>query len=178
MVFVFILIFLPSHKGENDYIGFQNKIKDIINNVSDSGVNLIKKYEGFVSHAYLDSDGNYIIGYGTRIPNESYLTKKITEKHATKLLKTHVNKYVNPILKKSVKVDLSQKQYDALSSLIYNIGPTKFMKSKLLKSINEGDDEMIIKSHWSQFNTSVGKVLPGLVKRRSEEITLFFSESI
>lgn len=177
IVIILILTFYPLNKCDKNYIGDNNlrKSENVVD-ISDRAVNLIKKYEGFVPHAYLDSDGNYIIGYGTRIPDESYMNKKISEGHATNLLKKHVSNHVNPILNRFVKIKLNQRQYDALSSLIYNIGPTKFYKSQLLKSINNGDEDKVIKSHWIQFNTAAGKILPGLVRRRSEEISLFLNK--
>lgn len=71
---------------------------------------------------------------------------------------------------------LRQCEFDALVSLVYNVGPTEFQSSHMLQKLNAGDvagaaEEFI---GWDHSN---GVVLPGLTKRRAQERTLFLSPS-
>ncbi len=71
---------------------------------------------------------------------------------------------------------LSQNQFDALVSFVFNVGRRNFERSTLLKRLNEnkileaGEEFM----KWTKARQPGGfKELPGLVKRRAEEKTLF-----
>ena len=143
---------------------------------SNQAVELIKKYEKFVDKTYLCSAGKKTIGYGTRLDYHPEIKKNvcITEPKATELLKTDLNKMVTPVIKNNVKVKLKQNQLDALYSLIYNIGMDKFVNSNLLKMLNIGKFKKM-KKDWQEFQMADGKVLKGLVRRRQEELALFFS---
>jgi len=143
---------------------------------SNQAVELIKKYEKFVDKTYLCSAGKKTIGYGTRLDYHPEIKKNvcITEPKATELLKTDLNKMVTPVIKNNVKVNLKQNQLDALYSLIYNIGMDKFVNSNLLKMLNSGKFKKM-KKDWQEFQMADGRVLKGLVRRRQEELALFFS---
>lgn len=143
---------------------------------SNQAVELIKKFEKFVDKTYLCSAGKKTIGYGTRLDYHPEIKKNvcITEPKATELLKTDLNKMVTPVIKNNVKVKLKQNQLDALYSLIYNIGMDKFVNSNLLKMLNRGKF-IKMKKDWQEFQMADGKVLNGLVRRRQEELALFFT---
>ena len=71
-----------------------------------------------------------------------------------------------------VTVPLTQNQFDALVVWVYNLGPTNFRNSTLLKELNSGNytaagNEIL------RWNKAGGKVLTGLVKRREAEAQLF-----
>ena len=74
-----------------------------------------------------------------------------------------------------VKVKLSQNQFDALVIFVFNIGRPQFMRSNLLKRLNEGDFKSV-PSELRRWNKSSGKVLPGLINRRETEVKLFESK--
>ena len=80
-----------------------------------------------------------------------------------------------PTINNKVRVPLTQNQYDALVCLLYNIGPPTFSESKLLKMINSQNKNGIIKE-WREFQMYRGKVSPGLIRRRKEELDLFFKK--
>ncbi len=142
---------------------------------SDTAVNLIKKYESFENKTYLCPSGKKTIGYGTRIEYHPELKKNacITEKKATELLKKDLDTLVTPTIKKILKVKLKQNQLDALYSLIHNIGQNNFIGSKAMKYLNMGKFNKM-KKEWGEFQMADGRVLPGLKKRRQEELSLFF----
>lgn len=71
-----------------------------------------------------------------------------------------------------VKVTINQKQFNALASLVFNIGVSAFKGSTLLKKLNKGDYKGAVQE-FARWNKSKGKVLGGLVKRRAAEAALF-----
>jgi lysozyme len=151
--------------------------KNPINGVktfSDRAIELIKKWEKFSNKTYLCSSGKETIGYGTRIEFHPELRNTcITEAKAIQLLKGDLTKNVVPAILTYVKVPLRQNEFDALVSLIYNIGRKKFINSKLLNDINSKKMNSL-KRNWSEFRKSDGKISTGLENRRSEELNLFF----
>ena len=76
--------------------------------------------------------------------------------------------YAGVEIKRDVKVKLTQGQYDALVSFVFNVGNTAFRHSTLLVKINAGD----CTGAGAQFQRWIyadGKVLPGLKARRAKE---------
>jgi lysozyme len=159
----------PEKKGS--VYGFPDPFKDVNDSVS-SAISMIKKHEGFC-------DGTkdcppYTIGYGTRTDLHPELKgKKIDDNIATAYVKKDLEDHIIPAIKRLVKVPLKDHQTAALISLIYNIGPGNFGKSKLLKDLNNNNMEGVRKN-WEDFTRADGKQLGGLVSRRWDEIRLFF----
>lgn len=137
-------------------------------------VDAIKEHEGLRLVAYLDSVGVWTIGYGdtgTDVVKGLTITKEEAEERLRKRL-VEFEGYVN----RAVKVKLTQNQFDALVSLVYNIGPTNFNDSTLLRKLNAGDyagaaDQFLV---WNKGRVD-GKlvVISGLVNRRNAERQLF-----
>ena len=143
------------------------------------GDDIMKKYEKFVDKTYLCSAGKKTIGYGTRLDYHPEIKKNvcITEPKATELLRKDLDTLVTPVIKKNIKVKLKQNQIDALYSLIHNIGVNNFINSNVLKLINMRRFTKM-KKDWQEFQMGGGRVLPGLQRRRQEELALFFSKSV
>lgn len=136
--------------------------------------NLIKKYESFSPKAYRCPAGVVTIGYGsTKWADGSPIKmgQTITEEKADALLNDYLIKHVRP---KIADLNLTPNQQDALESLLYNIGWIAFAKSKCYKAIKAKDWATALKN-WDWYSGG-GKVLNGLIKRRAEEIGLFFTE--
>lgn len=140
-------------------------------------VDAIKEHEGLRLVAYLDSVGVWTIGYGDTGPDVVkglVITKAQAEERLRKRLREfegYVNKYV--------RVGITQNQFDALVSLVYNIGPTNFSTSTLLRKLNSGDykgaaDQFLV---WNKGRVE-GKlvVIKGLSNRRAKERKLFLGE--
>jgi lysozyme len=152
--------------------------------ISDKGLNLIKEFEGYHQKlpngnctAYLCPSNIPTIGYGTTTYSNGIKVKLgdiLTKQQAEQELLHHVKKY-SDYVNKVVKVSLNQNQFNALVSLTYNIGIGAFGESTLLKKLNSGDYEGAAKEilRWNKDNGGV--VLPGLVRRRKAEFTLFNS---
>lgn len=141
------------------------------------GLELIKSFEGFYSKPYLDPIGIPTIGYGaTYYPNKKKVTMKdkpLTEKEASDLLKEMMTTYENDV-KRLVKIELNQNQFDALVSFTYNLGSTNLGKSTLLKKVNANPCDKTIKDEFLKWNKAGGKVLNGLTRRRNAEAELYF----
>lgn len=142
--------------------------------ISSRGLKLIKDEESFMSTPYLCPAGKPTIGYGsTFYLNGTKVTlndKAITKEEATELLIDLINKEfnINPL----VKVQLTQNQFDALTSFAYNIGMPNFTSSTLLRKLNERNFEAVV-NEFPKWTRSKGKVLNGLINRRAKEKALF-----
>ena len=141
------------------------------------GIELIKSFEGFYSKPYLDPIGIPTIGYGaTYYPNKKKVTMKdkpLTEKEASDLLRVMMTTYENDV-KRLVKRELNQNQFDALVSFTYNLGGANLGKSTLLKKVNANPCDKTIKDEFLKWNKAGGKVLNGLTRRRNAEAELYF----
>jgi lysozyme len=133
-------------------------------------IEMIKKHEGLRLDAYLPTPNDvWTIGYGhTKTAKQGM---KISEAKAEELLRADIA-WVEASIAKNVKVPLTQNQYDALASLIYNIGGTAFAKSTLLKMLNAGDYHGAA-NQFLRWDKQKGKTLRGLTRRREEERMLF-----
>jgi lysozyme len=145
--------------------------------ISNSGLAMIAKHEGFVAKPYLDVVSVPTIGYGTTFyPNGTRVTmldKPVTKEQALSYLKYFVERVAIPAITKGVVVPLTQNQVDALCSFIYNLGAGAFSKSTLLRKINAKRPVAEIQAEFLKWNKAGGKALAGLTKRRQEEAKLF-----
>jgi lysozyme len=145
-----------------------------------AGINLIKEFEGFRATPYPDGDGVLAIGYGTTnksdVPSYLFNGQPITENQATELLKQHLRTSVEPAIARLVNVPLYQNEYDALSSLIYNIGEGNFANSTVRRQLNAGNKQEAAFA-FSMWNKAGGKVIEGLNRRRAAERSLFLRNS-
>lgn len=133
---------------------------------------LIRKYEGFRATAYKCPAGVWTIGYGSTKWEDGTPVKKgdtITQEKAEGLLNDYLIRYVRP---KIADLNLKPYQQEAIESLCYNIGVNAFLRSKCYKALKAKDWATFIKEYdWFKAG---GKVLNGLVKRRTEELYYFF----
>lgn len=141
--------------------------------LSDTGIALIKRFEGLRLEAYQDEGGVWTIGYGhTKGVKRGHT---ITEEQAEAFLREDLAS-VRKAIKLYVKVPLSQRQYDALASWTFNLGVGNLRSSTLLKVINrrdyEGVPEQIVR--WNKVKVDGKfKVSRGLVRRRTAEAAMF-----
>lgn len=135
-----------------------------------SGIDLIKRFEGCRLTAYKCPAGIWTIGFGhTANVKEG---DKITMAMAESLLKMDLvsrEHFLNML-----NLGLNENQFSALISLIYNIGQGNFLKSPVLKSLRNKETKNI-KDAFMKHVYGGGVKLPGLVKRREEEYKLFIS---
>lgn len=141
-------------------------------NISENGLNLIKQSEALRLESYQDSVGIWTVGYGHTGP-EVKGGLKITEDAANALLLSDVETSEKCIAN-SVSVNLTQGQYDALCSFVFNLGCMALRNSTLLRKLNEGED-VAAAEEFKKWNHAGGKVLAGLTLRRQKEEELFLT---
>ena len=139
---------------------------------SQTGIDLIKKYEGFSARIYLCPAGKPTIGYGHLIlAGEKFPPYGISESDAENLLKQDVGVAENAI-NNLVAADISQNQFDALASFTYNLGAKSLEKSTLLRLINENNMQAAA-NEFPKWVFAGDKKLAGLERRRAAEMELF-----
>ena len=139
---------------------------------SEKGIELIKQFEGLRLKAYQCSAGVWTIGYGHTKGVKQGQT--ITEQEAERLLKEDLRVFENCL--NSVGLVLSQNQFDALVSFIFNVGAGNFRSSTLLKKAKINQNDLSICSEFAKWKFANKKELPGLVGRRAAEADLYFSK--
>ena len=142
---------------------------------------LLQGWESFRAKPYQDSGGVWTNGYGnTR--NVGAWTAPVTEDQALAQLRANLGEF-EALLAEHVRVPLNQNQYDALLSILFNVGPGTEAKdgiirlksglpSTLLQKINAGDFSAA-SDEFPKWCHAAGRELPGLVKRRAAERSLF-----
>ncbi len=139
--------------------------------VSNNGINLVKRFEGLELKAYRDSVGILTIGYG-----HTHAVKAgdiITGEQADAFLREDLQ-VAELTVNTNVKVKLTQGQFDALVSFVFNLGSGNFVKSTLIKKLNVGDYAGAADEFGKWVNAG-GKKFPGLVKRRAAEREVFLT---
>jgi lysozyme len=123
-------------------------------------------HEGYRENAYTPVPGDVpTIGFGTT--SGVKLGDRTNPEKALNVALRDVQGFEGAI-KSCVTVPLHQWEYDAYTSLAYNIGSNAFCRSTLVRKLNTQDYvgacNQILR--WDQFK---GKPLAGLTKRRQEE---------
>jgi lysozyme len=137
---------------------------------------LIKKHEGRKLTAYLCPAQKWTIGYGNTYHLDGTPVKKgdtITPEQADQYLEITVGRIKAGL--KSFNLDLTPNQTDAVVSFIYNVGIGAFANSTLLKKMRVNPNDPTIRNEFMKWNKAGGKVLNGLVRRRTDEANLYFT---
>jgi lysozyme len=125
----------------------------------------IATWEGYVGQAYQDIVGIWTIGFGS---TENVRQGQTINPVAALQRKINDVQKFEGALKQCVTVPLHQYEYDAYLSLAYNIGPTAFCNSTLVRKLNASDYEGACKEIL-RWNRAGGKVVRGLANRREAE---------
>ena len=169
----------------------KNETQDM--KMSDNGINWLKDKEDKI----LDKQGNHIIyndqtgkpvntneplpkgatiGYGHLIKNGEDFKNGISEAKATELLRADIATAERAV-RDNITVPLSQNQFDALTSLAYNIGSKNFANSTVVKYVNNPNFHSSVypnlESAWKAWNRSQGEISNGLINRRQNEWDMY-----
>lgn len=143
--------------------------------ISDNGIKLIQQFEGIRLTPYKDCVGLYTVGIGTLIGDGKSLpdswNREFTLEECYALLRAELAHIERGIFK-YINVQLTQNQFDALCSFVYNLGLGCLQRSTLRAKLNRGNVAGALES-WAKYNKAGGKVLKGLDLRRQAEIALF-----
>lgn len=140
-------------------------------NISQNGINLIKKYEGCKLTAYKCPAGVWTIGYG-HTGDDVWEGLTMTQSQVDALLAIDLYKYECLVGKYNSKYNFTQNEFDALVSFAYNIGSIDQLTAKGSRS------KSLIAKKILLYNKASGKVLKGLVRRREDEQRLFLNPSV
>lgn len=153
--------------------------------ISDDGLELIKRFEAYRADWYQCSANVWTCGFGHA---ESRRDGTVTEDDlpegfsvplsrtaAEELLALDLDGYEHAV-NENVRVDLTQSQFDALTSFCYNVGVGAFRGSTLLKKVNAERHEEAAEQflRWKYVD---GEVVEGLVRRREAESELYRGRS-
>jgi lysozyme len=143
--------------------------------VSRTALELIKRFEGYRQTAAQLPDGRWTIGHGHTLTARQ--GAEVSSDDAEALLLYDLIAVAHA-LNEAVYTPLTQNQFDALASFVFNLGLDSFHQSSVLKRLNEGAliqaaCEMEL---WRKANVGGERiVIDALVRRRSAEKTLFLT---
>ncbi|EDD7982969.1 glycoside hydrolase family protein [Salmonella enterica subsp. enterica serovar Kottbus] len=144
--------------------------------ISDSGLAALKREEGCKLTAYTDSRGVWTIGTGHTGRVDGVAVGKnmtITQDTADRLLRDDLS-WVERCITERVTVPLNQNQYDALCSLIFNIGANAFTGSRVRRYLNAGNYTAAADAFlkWSRAGSNPTILAP----RRGRERAMFLGQ--
>lgn len=148
---------------------------------SDACLDLVKQFEGFSGKPYRDTDGHYTIGYGTRCPDdkaEYYMQNPMSPEEAEEELRREMVTYEEAIHKfmKRHGIVFSQQQFDAVASLIFNVGPNWLTKGDtLINALISGASGNELINAFTIYSMSGGKRSVGHIKRRLSEANVYLT---
>jgi lysozyme len=139
--------------------------------ISENGLRLIERFEGFVSHPYWDPYGRvWTRGYG-ETEGITADSPSISQGEAQRRLARLVDERYAPAVREIA--GLNQNQFDALCSFVWNVGPGAISAGTALGGL-------LRRGHWTYAAAALlayvragGQVLQGLVTRRQAERVLF-----
>lgn len=151
--------------------------------VSEKGLELTARMEGFQGRLYEDPAGYCTIGYGHLIrmgpcdgsePEE--FRRGIGREQALELLRRDIALAERAVIDLA-QVELDDGQYAALCDFTYNVGRGALARSTLLRHVKAGQHPEV-PGQFRRFVLANGRKLAGLVARREEEIALFFENGV
>lgn len=142
---------------------------------STAGLDFIADHEGLSLIAYGDpATGGEPFTIGVGRAHGVNPGDTCTKEQAMRWLAEDVETAENA-LSRLVNVNLTQNQYDALVSFVFNCGAGNFEKSTLRKMVNAGDFEGA-EQQFARWNRAAGREMAGLTRRRHAEAALFDGE--
>lgn len=160
------------------------RAKTAVMRTSQALIDYLERREEFSATPYLDAAGVWTIGYGHVIrPHEKKSLTLVTDEQAERLMLADVAPmalYLDSI-QANFKTPLSQHQFDAVVSLIFNIGLRAFENSTILKRLREGDfaaaaaefDRWIFVTRTGRDGVRRKVPIRGLVNRRRMDRAIF-----
>lgn len=142
-------------------------------NITEDGLRLIRRFEGFSAVPYLCPAGYLTVGYGHVVKNPDAFRQPITKDEATKILTVDVETAERAVLR-LISMPLTDGQFDALVSFTFNLGAGALQRSTLRRKVNREDHEDAA-AEFLRWVWAGGRKLPGLIRRRQAEAMLYQS---
>lgn len=141
--------------------------------ISQTGLDLIKEFEGCRLKAYRCPANVWTIGYGHTKTAKPGM--EISQEEAERLLIDDMARYEHAV-ERNVKVPLEQHQFDTLVSFAFNCGEGNLKKITKYLNRNGGNYEIVPQRLMLYKKARVGgklRTLKGLVRRRRAECDLW-----
>ena len=141
--------------------------------LSQDGLQRLMAREGFSATPYPDPPGQnklFSIWYGHQIkPGDdlSLMTPEDTLRADTQIAADAVNA--------NVSATLTQNQFDALVSFVYNVGVSAFKHGTVPQKLNAGDFKAATDTMLRYVHDSTGAVNQSLAARRATEVAQFYA---
>lgn len=139
--------------------------------ITQNGLDLIKRFEGFSRTVYFCPAGYPTIGYGHVVKDEEDFSAGIDEAQAEELLRQDAQIAERAVLR-LINVPLTDGQFDALVSFNYNLGGGALQRSTLRRKINR-EEHAEVPEQFMRWVWAGGRKLKGLVRRRAAEAGLY-----
>lgn len=137
---------------------------------SKDGVEFIASFEGFIDHPYQDAVGVWTIGYG-HTGQGTRAMGKITHARGLELLAGDVGIAESAV--NALQLQLTQSQFDALVSIVFNCGGGILAASKSLGQALRRPGMRGVPDAIKLYTHAGPQVLPGLVRRRNAEAVMW-----
>lgn len=127
-------------------------------------------------HVVRDAAGRMLKGAGTAKRARAIYPRGITIEEARVLLNDDIRALL-PALETAISVPVTDNQFCALVSFVFNVGIGAFQRSSLLRRLNSGDHAAVPKElmRWTKAG---GKELAGLKRRREAEARLWIAPRV
>ena len=143
--------------------------------VSRAAVDLIKRFEGYRMKAAQLPDGRWTLGYGHTLTARGGAS--VSEQDAEALLLYDLITVAHAV-NENTYTPLNQNQFDALVCFAFNIGAENFIRSAVLRRLNEGGllQAASAMELWRKADFEGERiVIDALVRRRAAERALFLT---
>lgn len=142
--------------------------------LSTDGAHLLEAFEGFVPHPYQDAVGVWTIGFGST-HGVGPRTRNVTRAQAEKRMMREVDATYGAAVN-ALDLSLTQNQFDALTSFVYNVGPGALEASTGIGKALRKHDWQAAADHLLEWDKAGGRALAGLTRRRVAERALFLKD--
>lgn len=141
--------------------------------VTNAGLALIKRFESFSSTVYVCPAGYPTIGYGhvVREGERERFANGVDENEAEDLLRRDAGIAERAVLR-LIAVPLTDGQFDALASFVFNVGGGALQRSTLRRKVNR-EEHALVPAEFLKWVWAGGRKLKGLVRRREAEAILY-----
>jgi lysozyme len=141
--------------------------------VTDEGLALIERFEGFSPTIYTCPGGWPTIGYGHVVleAERDRFANGIGEDEAEELLRRDVGVAERAVLR-LISVPLTDGQFDALASFVFNVGAAGLQRSTLRRKVNRGEHGAV-PAEFRKWVWAGRRKLKGLARRREAEARLY-----
>jgi len=139
--------------------------------ITEDGLRLIRRFEGFSALPYVCPGGYLTVGYGHVVKNPDAFRQPITEDEATQILAVDIQAAEKAVLR-LITVPLTNGQFDALVSFTFNLGAGALQRSTLRRKVNR-EEHADVPGELMKWVWAGGRKLKGLVKRRAAEVEIY-----